>query len=177
MQSAPQSRPAGALVTVPEPLFVTDSLTEGRVLLNVAVTEVAALTVTTQVPVPEQGALQPAKVELVAAVAVRVMVVPGVTDREHVAPQLMPAGALVTVPTPEPFLLTESVTGPVVGRAGTVRPAHDASALVCPAALTDRMQTKPVLAAPLAWYGRFSWNDRPVTVPCWAALPSLKAAA
>ena len=65
---------------MPEPLFVTDSLTEGRVLLNVAVTEVAALTVTTQVPVPEQGALQPAKVELVAAVAARDMVVPGVTD-------------------------------------------------------------------------------------------------
>ena len=106
MQSA---RPAGALVTVPEPLFVTDSLTEGSGLLNVAVTGVAALTVTTQVTVPEHGALQPAKVEPFAAVAVRVTAVPGVTDCEQVDPQLRPAGVLVTVPEPEPFLPTESV--------------------------------------------------------------------
>ena len=69
----------------------------------------APLTVTTQVPVPEQGALQPAKVEPVAAVAVRVTAVPGVTDCEQVDPQLRPAGVLVTVPEPEPFLPTESV--------------------------------------------------------------------
>ncbi len=74
-----------------------------------AVTAVAPLTVTTQVPVPEQGALQPAKVEPVAAVAVRVTAVPGVTDCEQVDPQLRPAGVLVTVPEPEPFLPTESV--------------------------------------------------------------------
>ncbi len=44
-----------------------------------AVTEVAALTVTVQVPVPEQAPLQPAKVEPAAGVAVRVTAVPGST--------------------------------------------------------------------------------------------------
>ena len=58
--------------------------------LNVAVTVVAALTVTVQVPVPEHAPLQPANVEPPAGVAVRVSAVPAVTDCEHVAPQLMP---------------------------------------------------------------------------------------
>ena len=58
--------------------------------MNVAVTVVAALTVTAQVPVPEQAPLQPANVEPAAGVAVRVRAVPAVTDCEQVAPQLMP---------------------------------------------------------------------------------------
>ncbi len=41
-----------------------------------AVTEVAAVTVTAQVAVPEQAPLQPAKEEPAAGVAVRVMGVP-----------------------------------------------------------------------------------------------------
>ena len=76
--------------------------------LNVAVTVVAALTVTVQVPVPEHAPLQLANVEPPAGVAVRVSAVPVVTDCEQVAPQLMPAG-VVTVPEPDPFLVTESV--------------------------------------------------------------------
>ena len=116
--------PAGVLVTVPEPapLWVTESVIGSR--LNVAVTDVAPLTVTAQVPVPEQAPLQPAKEEPGAGVAVRVMAVPGVTDCEHVAPQLIPAGLLVTEPEPAPLLVTESVTG-VTGRAGTGRAVHD----------------------------------------------------
>jgi hypothetical protein len=78
--------------------------------LNVALTVVAALTVTAQVPVPEQAPLQPANVDPATEVAVRVSAVPAVTDCEQVAPQLMPAGVPVTVPEPDPFLVTESVT-------------------------------------------------------------------
>jgi hypothetical protein len=69
------------------------------------------LTVTAQVPVPEQAPLHPAKVEPAAAVAVSVIAVPDVTDSVHAVPQLMPAGVLVTVPEPEPALVRESVTG------------------------------------------------------------------
>ena len=62
-------------------------------------TVVAALRVTMQVPVPEQPPpLQPVKVEPAAGVAVRVTVVPLAKLAEQVAPQVMPAGALVTEP-------------------------------------------------------------------------------
>src|SRR5438552_3394315 len=43
-----------------------------------------------------------------AAAAVSVTVVPDVNDDEHVAPQLMPAGLLVTVPDPAPVFDTDS---------------------------------------------------------------------
>ncbi len=106
-QVAPQLMPAGLLVTVPEPvpLFVTDTVT--GVAVNDAVTEVAALMVTAQLPVPEQAPPQPAKAEPAAGEAVRVTAVPGVKDCEQVAPQLMPAGALLTVPEPVPLLVTD----------------------------------------------------------------------
>ena len=60
-----------------------------------------------QVPAPEQPA--PAhlvKVEPGAAVAVRVTVVPSWYSAVQLAPQLIPAGELVTVPLPLPPLLT-----------------------------------------------------------------------
>jgi len=149
---APQLMPAGVLVTVPVPVpfLATESVT-GPVRLNIAVTDVAALTVTTHVPVPEQAPLQPAKKEPAAGVAVSVRAVPGATVCEHVAPQLMPVGALVTVPVPEPVLLTDSVTetGADAGRAGTARPPHDISELTRLAALTASMQTNPELGVPL----------------------------
>ena len=72
---------------------------------------VAALSVTVQVPVPEQlPPLQPVNVDPAAGAAVKVTVVPPGNAAEHVAPQEMPAGALVTVPVPAPVLLTVSVT-------------------------------------------------------------------
>jgi hypothetical protein len=84
--------------------------------LNVAVTVVSVLTVRVQDPVPAQAPFQPRKEEPLAGSAVRVNTVPGVTDCEQTAPQLMPAGVPVTVlpvtvPEPGPDLMTESVTG------------------------------------------------------------------
>ena len=73
-------------------------------------TVVAAVSVTVQVPVPEQPPpLQPLNVEPVAGAAVRVMAVPLANAAEHVVPQEIPAGLLVTVPVPVPDLLTVSV--------------------------------------------------------------------
>jgi len=74
------------------------------------VTEAAAVTVTVQVlVVPLQPApVHPVKVEPAAGAAVRVTTVRVVNDAEHVAPHVMPAGALVTVPVPFPDLLTVS---------------------------------------------------------------------
>jgi hypothetical protein len=86
--------------------------------------------VVTHVPVPEQPPpLHPAKSESAAGDAVRVTAVPFVKDAEHVPPQLIPLGELVTVPLPVPAFVTvmvyvfgakvaaivqSAVTGPVV---------------------------------------------------------------
>ena len=109
-QVAPQLIPAGELVTDPEPdpVFETVNVCVGTVL-NVAVTDRAWLIVTWHCPVPEQPSpLQPANTEPSAAVAVKVTTVPLVYCAEHVAPQLMPAGELATVPEPEPAFVTVS---------------------------------------------------------------------
>src|SRR6266545_1229276 len=95
---APQLIPTGELVTVPEPApaFVTVSvwLTSAKV----AVTARSWSIVTVQAPVPLQAPPQPLKLEPVAAVAVSVTTVPCTNCAEHVAPQLIPTGELVTVP-------------------------------------------------------------------------------
>ena len=78
--------------------------------MKVAVTVVAAETVTTHDPVPEQPPpLQPVKVEPAAGAAVSVTAVPLVKLAAQVAPQVMPAGLLVMVPAPVPALETVSV--------------------------------------------------------------------
>ncbi len=58
--------------------------------------------VTTQVPVPAQGApFHPVKTFPDVGVAVNVTVVSGVNGAEQVDPQLMPVGELVTEPEPD----------------------------------------------------------------------------
>ena len=70
-------------------------------------TVVAALSVTVQVPAPEQPPpLQPEKVDPAAGVAVKVTALPLANAAEHVAPHEMPTGLLVTVPLPAPVLET-----------------------------------------------------------------------
>ena len=104
----PHEIPAGALVMVPLPAPVLLTVSAKLWSAKVAVTVCAALIVTVQVPVPVQPPLQPVKVEPAAGAAVRVTTVPVVKEVEHVAPQEMPAGALVTVPLPAPALVTVS---------------------------------------------------------------------
>ena len=129
-----------------------DGAVGGR--LNVAVTVVAPLTVTAHVPVPEQAPLQPAKVEPLAAVAVSVTLVPDATDSAHVAPQLMPAGALVTVPEPVPALASESVAvvppvpDPVTEREVVSPPAAKLTLLANVPLLVGRKRTVTVWLAP-----------------------------
>src|SRR5439155_6091994 len=109
-QVAPQVMPAGELVTVPLPVPALLAVSEKVGRAKVAVTVVAALRVTVQVPVPEQPPpLQPVKVEPAAGVAVRVTAVPLAKLTEQVAPQLIPTGELVTVPLPVPAGVTVRV--------------------------------------------------------------------
>jgi hypothetical protein len=105
----PQVIPAGTLVTVPLPVpaLLTVRKTSGW---NVAVTLVAAESVTVQVPVPlHPPPLQPANVEPEAAAAAKVTLAPLVKPTEQAVPQLMPVGLLVTVPLPVPAGVTVSV--------------------------------------------------------------------
>src|SRR5206468_12549218 len=100
---APQAIPAGALVTVPlpAPLGLTVSVKSGT---KVAVTVVLAPSVTVHGLVPEQPPpLQPVKVKPAAGVAVSATAVPLANKAEHVAPQAIPTGALVTLPAPSRF--------------------------------------------------------------------------
>jgi hypothetical protein len=66
------------------------------------VTDFAAVIDTTQAPVPLHAPVQPANVEPAAAVAVSVTDVLLLKLAEHIVPQLMPAGELVTLPLPVP---------------------------------------------------------------------------
>ncbi len=97
--------PAGLLVTVPAPDGKTVSVNcggGGGAVSKVAVTFWAALMVTLQAPVPLQAPPQPLNTDPAAGVAARLTTVPELYGAEQVAPQLMPAGELVTVPDPVP---------------------------------------------------------------------------
>ena len=96
------------IATVPKFKLAGESATTRPLFrLNVAITNLAAVMVTEQVPVPTQAPLQPAKVEPAAAAAVRATTVPLRKLAAHVVPQLMPVGLVVTVPLPLPADTTE----------------------------------------------------------------------
>jgi hypothetical protein len=97
-------------VPVPVPASVTVRA-NCELLLNVAVTDSAAVISIVQVPVPPQPdcPLQPANVEPEPAVAVSVTEVPPVKLAEQPLPQLMPCGELTTVPLPVPAFSTVRV--------------------------------------------------------------------
>jgi hypothetical protein len=76
-QVAPQEIPAGELVTVPLPVPALATVSAKDDCTKLAVTVVAAFTVTAHVPVPEQPPpLQPLNVEPAAGAAVRVTTAP-----------------------------------------------------------------------------------------------------
>src|SRR5439155_877277 len=119
----PQEIPAGELVTVPVPALVTVSAKDGNA--KVAVTARAALIVRMQVVLaPVQLAVQPAP-----GAAVSVTIVPVVNEAEHVAPQEIPAGLLVTVPLPAPAMDTVSVEPVPMPRPVTSRESASPSAV------------------------------------------------
>jgi hypothetical protein len=108
-QVAPHEMPAGALTTLPLPVPDGVTVSAKDDCTKLAVTDVVALIVTVQGPVPVQPPpLQPENVEPAAGVPVRVMAVPLANAAEQVAPQEIPAGVLEMVPAPAPALLTVS---------------------------------------------------------------------
>ena len=154
-QVAPQEMPAGALVTVPLPLPDLVTLSAKDDCMKVAVTEVAAVIVTVQVPVPEQPPpLQPVNVEPAPGAAVSVTIVPGVNEAAHVAPQEIPAGLLVTVPVPAPAVDTVSVEPvetptPVTSRDSVSPSAVKLTLVLATAMLIGVKRTVTVAVAPV----------------------------
>ena len=74
--------------------------------LNLASTLSGALPTTRHEPLPEQSPLQPANFEPLVADATSVTTVPAEYVTLQPPPQLMPAGMLVTNPTPSPDFVT-----------------------------------------------------------------------
>jgi len=102
----PQLIPAGELVTTPDPVPARLTVKATGTALNVAVTDVSVVKSTVHVPDPLQPPVHPANVDPVDGAAVSVTLVPLVKFALHVAPQLIPAGLLVTVPVPVPASAT-----------------------------------------------------------------------
>jgi hypothetical protein len=71
-------------------------------------TEVSLTRVRLHGSVPEQAPVHPVKVELALGFAFNRTDVPVAKLALHISPQLMPAGALVTVPVPVPKVVTVS---------------------------------------------------------------------
>ena len=98
-QFPPQLIPAGLLVIVPNPFPGFAIVRVRTIRVKVAVTEAAALMVTTHVPVPEHPPpAHPSKLEPDAGTAVRVTTVPTLNDSEQSDPQSIPDGELLIVP-------------------------------------------------------------------------------
>jgi hypothetical protein len=75
--------------------------------VNVAITALAAVIGTVQLPVPGQAApTQPVNVEVASGAAVSVTLAAASKDAAQVVPQVIPAGMEATVPPPVPALVT-----------------------------------------------------------------------
>ena len=90
----------------------------GEFSVNIAVTPCAADIVNTQAPDPLHAPPQPAKLEPLAGVAVRVTLEACPKLATQIAPQAMPPGLLEMLPVPVPDLLT--VSAKFVGAGGVV---------------------------------------------------------
>jgi hypothetical protein len=123
-QVEPQLIPAGELVTVPDPAPAGVTVSVCGTAANVAVTLRAAVMLTVQVVVlPVQSPDQLVNVDPAPGAAVRVTDVPLLKDAEHVEPQLIPAGELVTEPEPVPASATDRVCCTIPNVAVTLRAA------------------------------------------------------
>ena len=165
LQVAPQLIPAGALVTLPEPLPALVTVSVG-VARKCAVTLCATVSSTWQIPVPLQAPLQPVKRGPAAEAAVSVTTVPSSKSLLQVAPQVTPAGALVTVPVPVPAVATVSVRAgagvptviPPTSSTATHSEAETQSMAVRSVPGTSAPRTAHALASPVGCVDVYAWK-------------------
>ena len=108
--------PAGLLATVPVPAPANVTVSETGAA-KVAVTELVAVTATVQLVVPVHAPPQPEKVLFAPGVSLSVTWVFCAKVAEHVEGQLIPGGLLMTVPVPDPAIVTV-----IAGTGGVVDP-------------------------------------------------------
>ena len=144
--------PTGDELTVPLPVIDTPSV---KSCWKVAVTDRAAVMLSTQLPVPEQFPLQPTNAHPPAGAAVSVTDAPLAKSAAQVPAfavvQSIPAGTEVTVPVPAMDTVSWEVLGPVPSflqatkkdtrRTATV--AHRQTLWLTPARLRFRMRQSP----------------------------------
>ena len=128
LHAVPQSMPAGADRTLPEPLTTRFSATVSTGTgPNSAPTERAAAIVTTQLPVPEHAPVQPLNCWPEAGTAASVTLLPCANNAVQALPQLMPAGLEPTEPLPPTVTVNRWVTGTKVAetpRAAVIATVH-----------------------------------------------------
>ncbi len=114
---------------------------------NDAVTDRACVIDTEHVlPVPEHAPDQPAKVLPLAAVAVSVTLTPSAKSAEHALPQSIPAGTLVTEPSPARDTLSARVgTGSTVTSTSAAFEASTALVAVTTVDPTPTARNRPLL--------------------------------
>jgi hypothetical protein len=113
-QASPQTMPGTSLVTDPPPAATAKANTVSGGA-KVAVTARGSSILTEHPPVPVHAPVQPVNDQPGVGDADSVTVLSVANIAEHVAPQLMPAGWLVTVPLP----LSVTASGNCVGRVRT----------------------------------------------------------
>jgi hypothetical protein len=101
--------PVGLVVTVPVPVPVLVIVRVlGGIKVNVAV-QARATDIVTLPSLQSASPLQPENTEPGAGVAVRVTMDAAAKSAEHVTPQVMPAGVVVTEPAPVPAFVIVNV--------------------------------------------------------------------
>jgi hypothetical protein len=138
---AGHATPLGLLATEPRPVRATDSL---RVRTNVAATvwEVASESVHVAV-VPVQAPLHLSNEEPADGAAVNTTLAPTGNAALHAVPQEIPAGALVTVPSPSPERVTDSeFAGANVAPAEVVFDATALQVAPCPLHIPSQLTNR-----------------------------------
>jgi hypothetical protein len=187
VQVLPQLMPDGEDVTVPPPVPPLLVVKVYWITSKLAVTDLAASTVTMHVPVPVHAPDQPANCDVPSGVAVRVTWVPVVKPAAQVLPQSMPDGEEVTVPVPPfmPFLLivktsrsklavTDLAASMVTMQVAVPVHAPDQPVkLEAPSGVAVRVTTVPTVNPAVQVLPQLMPNGEEVTVPVPPFMPFL----
>jgi hypothetical protein len=169
-QAVPVAAVGVATVVPPQAVTVAAAAPHVSGITKVAVTFTSAVMETMQVPVPEQPPPdQPANADPSETVGVAVKVtlpLPLANSAEHVAPQVMPVGAELTIPVPPTLLLTvRACPAPHVPPALVPEPAVNVPLLHQHSPVPSRNQHPLAIPATAIAVSHWSWHAVLVSWP------------